>query len=169
MANKNQPDSIQGQLQQLGRTAGVLANKLTGEFYKVGGWRLFNAGNNKVMLITTVGRKSGRRFTTPIGYIRDKEYFYVLTRRDNGQISNWFRNAQANGKVWLQIEDKRYVGQAEAFADYEQVLPTMQLWARLNPTYFRFLGVNLNGRRTLSEAEVAIAAKKVVTARIKFV
>ena len=49
------------------------------------------------MLITTVGRKSGRQFTTPIGYIRDKEYFYVLTRRDNDQISNWFRNAKANG------------------------------------------------------------------------
>ena len=45
----------------------------------------------------------------------------------------------------------------------------MQLWARLNPTYFRFLGVNLNGRKTLSEAEIATAAKKVVTARIKLV
>ena len=34
MASKNQPDNIQGQLQQLGRTAGILANKLTGEFIK---------------------------------------------------------------------------------------------------------------------------------------
>ena len=169
MANRNQSDNIQGQIKQIGRTAGVLANKLTGELYKVGGWRLFNAGNNRVMLITTLGRKSGKQFTTPIGYIRDNEYLYALTRRDRGAVSNWFRNARANGKVWVQIEDKNYSGRAETFEEPEEVAEILRIWARVNPSYFRFLGVSLNGRKTLTETEITDAARRVVTMRIKLI
>lgn len=174
MATNNKrtsPDNITGQLKQLGREAGVLMNKLTGEAYKLGTWRLFNAMNTKVMLITTVGRKSGKQFTTPIGYARDAEYIYVATRRDNGsgRPSNWFLNLKANGKAFLQIEDKKYRAQAEAFDDEEHVKEIMEKWAKVYPQYFRFFGVKLNGRTTLTEAEIAATVKKVVAARIKIV
>lgn len=162
--------SITGQLKQLGRETGMFMNKLTGEAYKLGTWRLFNAMNTKVMLITTVGRKSGKQFTTPIGYARDAEYIYVATRRnESGKISNWFLNLKANGKSWLQIEDKKYRAQAEAFDDDEHVKEIMEKWAKVYPQYFRFFGVKLNGRATLTEAEIAATAKRVVAARIRIV
>lgn len=164
------PDSnISGQLKQIGREAGVLMNKLTGEAYKLGSWRLFKMMNTQVMLITTVGRKSGKQFTTPIGYARDSEYIYVATRRDNGsgRPSNWFLNLKANGKAFLRIEDKKYRGEAEAFDDVENVTEIMKKWAKIYPQYFRFFGVKTNGRNYITDEEIAATARKVVAARIK--
>ena len=53
-----------------------------------------------VMIITTTGRKSGKKFTTPIAYQRDGENIIAV----NPGNSNWLHNVAASGEAMLEIK-----------------------------------------------------------------
>jgi deazaflavin-dependent oxidoreductase (nitroreductase family) len=59
-----------------------------------------------VLVITTTGRKSGRPFSTPIGFVRDGQHYVALTR-GGGERSNWYLNLRANPKATLEIQGHR--------------------------------------------------------------
>jgi deazaflavin-dependent oxidoreductase (nitroreductase family) len=68
-------------------------------FNRAFGW-LVGAGlvSRSSALLEVIGRKSGRRYSTPVYLvILDARTFLVCPR---GR-SQWVRNAEANGKVWL--------------------------------------------------------------------
>jgi deazaflavin-dependent oxidoreductase (nitroreductase family) len=58
-----------------------------------------------LMVITTTGRKSGKKFSTPIGYLRDGDDVIALTTEGS---TNWWRNAVANGKATLEIQGDKF-------------------------------------------------------------
>ena len=53
-----------------------------------------------VMVITTTGRKSGKKFTTPIAYQHDGENIIAM----NPGNSNWLHNVAASGEAVLEIK-----------------------------------------------------------------
>lgn len=53
-----------------------------------------------VMVITTTGRKSGKKFTTPIAYQRDGENIIAV----NPGNSNWLHNVVSSGEAILEIK-----------------------------------------------------------------
>jgi deazaflavin-dependent oxidoreductase (nitroreductase family) len=61
-------------------------------------------GGAPVMLVTTIGRKSGRRLTVPLLYLRDGDR--VVTVASKGGMDHhplWYRNMIANPHVDVQI------------------------------------------------------------------
>lgn len=62
------------------------------------------------MLVTFSGRKSQRRYTTPVRYIRVGEAVRCFTSSEN----QWWRNLKGGADVVLRIEgeDKRYYARA---------------------------------------------------------
>jgi len=61
-----------------------------------------------VLLLTTVGRKTGLPRTTPLMYIRDGEG-YVITASNNGRDNApaWLYNLQASPQVEIDLPGKR--------------------------------------------------------------
>ena len=61
-----------------------------------------------ILLLTTVGRKTGKRRTTPLMYIRDGER-YVITASNNGKARHpaWFHNLQASPQVQIEVPGER--------------------------------------------------------------
>ena len=55
---------------------------------------------NIVMIITTTGRKTGRKITIPVGYKQDGDHIFSINKGN----SNWFRNVQANGEAVIEIK-----------------------------------------------------------------
>ncbi len=49
-----------------------------------------------LMLITVMGRKSGRAITTPVNYYRDGNILWVISNRDR----KWWRNVRG-GRMWF--------------------------------------------------------------------
>ncbi len=67
--------------------------RLTGG--KIGG----SMGKNKVLLLTTKGRKTGRILTLPLGYFpRDGGYYLVASNMGRDKNPGWYYNIQSNPK-----------------------------------------------------------------------
>lgn len=66
------------------------------------GRRIPGAGRHAVLTLSTVGRKSGKPMTTPMGYVRvDEHTVWVVS--EHGPRSDWYRNARAAGTVQVQV------------------------------------------------------------------
>lgn len=68
--------------------------------------------SNSMMLITVTGCKTGRKYTTPVGYFRDGNDLWILTSRDR----TWWKNLRGGAEVDLSLKRK----QTRGFAELEQ-------------------------------------------------
>ena len=60
--------------------------------------------SKSLMLLTFTGRKSGKQFTTPVGYLRKGEIVIVFTH------SGWWKNLQGGALVRMRIQGKNITG-----------------------------------------------------------
>ena len=68
-----------------------------------------------VLLLTTTGRKTGKKRTTPVGYIEhDGGYVIIgLFVVFGGANPGWFYNLRTNPRASIQIKDKQFEVSAE--------------------------------------------------------
>lgn len=102
--------------------------------YRVTGGRLGGRfrGGAPVMLLTTIGRKTGRRLTTPLLYLRDGER--VVTVASKGGMDRhplWYHNLVANADVDVQIGAAVAPMRAHTASDDDKA----QLWPKLVAMY----------------------------------
>jgi deazaflavin-dependent oxidoreductase (nitroreductase family) len=69
-----------------------------------------------IMVITTTGRKTGRKRTIPIGYKRDGENFFAINKGN----SHWFRNVQANDEAVIEIKGEAMKVQGAVVTDEQE-------------------------------------------------
>lgn len=84
---------------------------------------------NMILLLTTIGRKSGKPRVTPLQYeeIDDKIYLGAAL----GRKADWFRNIQANPKVKVQVKSQYLSGLAETITDTKQIADFLEVrWQR---------------------------------------
>ena len=78
-----------------------------------------------ILLLTTIGRKTGKKRVTPMQYERIGYDYYVGSAR--GLKADWIRNILANPRVEVRVGEKQFVANAEVvndparFADFLEV------------------------------------------------
>lgn len=60
-------------------------------------------GDKQVLYLTTIGRKTGRRFEIEIWFVVVVGCFYLLAEK--GETANWVRNIRRYPEVSVRIED----------------------------------------------------------------
>ena len=71
-------------------------------------------GENKILLLTTTGRKSGLEFTTPLGYFDHQEgYLIIASNGGNTNHPEWYFNLKSDPQVRIQIKDQALTARAE--------------------------------------------------------
>ena len=71
--------------------------------------------SGQIMVITHIGRKTGRRRQTPVNYaIVDGELYCTA---GFGRIADWYRNICTNPKVELWLPHGRWLGEVEDITD----------------------------------------------------
>lgn len=65
--------------------------------------RLMGLMGKQFMVITTTGRKSGKQYSVPIGYVRDGADYLAFNIMDH---SNWLKNARVHPEVSLNIKGR---------------------------------------------------------------
>jgi deazaflavin-dependent oxidoreductase (nitroreductase family) len=75
------------------------------------------------LVLETVGRRSGRRWVTPMGYVRESADT-VLVVAEHGRGADWVRNALAAGTVGVWLGPRPYRGRITVLDDIaaEEVL-----------------------------------------------
>jgi deazaflavin-dependent oxidoreductase (nitroreductase family) len=91
------------------------------------GRNLFFGPRQRVLALTTIGRKSGRPRTTPVGYLRDGDNFAVVASNSGlDRPPAWWMNLQVNPEAEINVAGERvYVRGREATSE-EQA----RLWRR---------------------------------------
>ena len=66
-------------------------------------------------LITVTGRRSGRRYTNPVGYRQDGDRVTITVGWP--ERKQWWRNLREGGPVEMRIRGRQRVGRAQARGD----------------------------------------------------
>jgi deazaflavin-dependent oxidoreductase (nitroreductase family) len=115
--------------------------------------------SNQILLLNFTGHKSGKRYSVPVGYVREGAKVTILTKR----IRTWWHNFQAAAPVEVRIEGKVYQGNARVVTDVSSVAPLLTALMIKYPHYAQFYGVRLvSGGRPDGEDIRRVAPKIVV-------
>jgi deazaflavin-dependent oxidoreductase (nitroreductase family) len=88
-----------------------------------------------ILLLTTIGRKTGRRRTVPLTYEEIGATFIVGSAR--GAAGDWMRNIAANPNVEVRIGRRRFSGSAVIVTDVSTIADYLQRQMDRNPALFR--------------------------------
>jgi len=109
-------------------------------FYRLSGGRMGGEVLGvPVLLLTTVGRRSGRERTVPLMYYPQGSRMLVVASNaaEPDQPPGWWFNLQTRPEAWVQLGGTRHRARAEALDEHEREL----LWPRLaehNPSWARY-------------------------------
>jgi F420H(2)-dependent quinone reductase len=104
--------------------------------YRATGGRLFGRmGKNPLLLLNTVGRKSGKKRANPLLYVVDGEDFVIIASKGGAPTHPaWYLNLVANPDTTVEVGDRELRISAEEVDGEEKV----RLWrkmAEMYPTY----------------------------------
>jgi len=118
--------------------------------------------SNGMMLITVTGRKTGKTYTTPVGYYQEDGYLWIVTSRDR----TWWRNLQGGAPVKLLLKHKPIDGIAETELDGRNVETCMFEYIRHIPQSAKPMGIRMENKTPNSE-DIARIAKDRLFVKIK--
>ncbi len=103
-----------------------------------------------VLLLRTIGRKTGKERITPLGYFMDDDN-YVITASNAGREVHpaWFLNLRANPQVAIEVQDRQIEAEAEIAAPEKRSILWSQLIS-LSPAYANY------ARRTTRQIPLVI-------------
>src|SRR5512142_708489 len=78
-----------------------------------------------IVLLTTTGRKSGKKRVTPLQYEEIDGLYYLGAAR--GLKADWVRNIQACPEVEIQVGSKKFCGVAEVVNDLSKFADFMEV------------------------------------------
>lgn len=117
--------------------------------------------SGSIMLITFTGRKSGKRYTTPVSYTQQGEALIAFTH------GGWSKNLRNGATVTLRLQGRDIQGIAQAIADDPvTILPYLRTHLRQLTRDLRFYNVRLDANGQPNEADLAKAAEMSVLIRI---
>jgi len=106
---------------------------------RIGGmWRISAGWRHPVpiLLLEHVGRKSGKRFVTPLVYLADGERLIVVASQGGlAEHPQWFHNLQASPDAWVTL---KRVGRRRVRARVADAAEKAELWPRMVALYADF-------------------------------
>ena len=110
--------------------------KLNVPLYRASRGRLFGQlAGTPVLLLTTIGRRSGRARTAPVVYLADNERLIVIgSNAGHKQTPAWSLNLEANRDAEVELGSKRRKVRARVAEGEERA----ELWDRMNAQYEGF-------------------------------
>lgn len=89
-------------------------------------------GKSPLLLLNTVGRKTGRKRTTPLIYVMDGENFVIIASKGGAPTHPaWYLNLMANPDVKVEVGDREVHVKAEEVYGEDK----SRLWRKMVETY----------------------------------
>jgi F420H(2)-dependent quinone reductase len=107
----------------------------SGVYRATGGKLLGRMGKSPILLLNTVGRKSGKKRTTPLLYVMDGEDFVIIASK-GGAPSHpaWYLNLMSTPDATVEVGDREVRVKAKE-VDGEEKIRLWQMMVQIYPTY----------------------------------
>jgi len=115
-----------------------------------------------MMLITVTGSKTGKKYTTPVGYYREGGDLWVITSRDR----TWWKNLRGGADVVLLLARRPVVAFADLVLGEDAVQARMHDYIKHVPRAAKPLGIRVENGIVDSE-DAARVGKSRLFVRIK--
>ena len=112
--------------------------------------------SQSLMLITVTGRKTGRKYTTPVGYYREGDELWVLTSRDR----TWWRNLKGGARVELLFMREPITAFAEPELEQQAVEDHLHEYLRQIPQAAKSMGIHVRGGHAHAEDVGRVARER---------
>lgn len=110
--------------------------------------------SGKTLLLGFTGRKSGRRYVTPMSYVRAGDEIVMSTE------APWWKNLVGGVPVEVRLGGRSRSGFAEALIREENVAEVLGEILRHYPEYRRFVGVTVDEEGRPDEETILAAARR---------
>jgi deazaflavin-dependent oxidoreductase (nitroreductase family) len=94
--------------------------------------------SSQIMLLSFHGRKSGKLYTTPVGYMREGNTITLFTDHQ------WWRNLKNDAPVTVRIGNQTLHGTANVTLDKAATLPALHRYLQKSPNAARAFSVKKN-------------------------
>ena len=118
--------------------------------------------SNDMMLMTITGRKTGKTYTTPVGYYEEGGYLWVITSRER----KWWRNLEGGANVDLLLKRKPTQAVAETDTDEKSVEARMVEYLRHVPQAAKPMKIRMEDGRP-NPQDIANTSKERLFIKIK--
>jgi deazaflavin-dependent oxidoreductase (nitroreductase family) len=134
--SQSEKTSTQKDLSRPANLALKLGSSVHAGVYRATGGKLFGRmGKSPILLLNTVGRKSGKKRATPLLYVMDGEDFVLIASKGGAPTHPaWYLNLMANPDVTVEVGDREVHVRAEEVHGDEKT----RLWQKMvemYPTY----------------------------------
>lgn len=118
-----------------------------------------------LMLITVTGRRTGRRYTIPVGYQRDGGVLHVLVSK--APRKQWWRNFRTPAGLEVELRGERFAATGRLVAPgSERFFAVVEATLRRLPMLARQFGIVWNPRAGLGAEQRAVLAREVALVEI---
>ena len=107
-------------------------------------------------VITFLGRKTGKRYSTPVNAVPDAGGFTVVSLKSR----TWWRNLRSGGAASLRLAGKDYSVRGEVLESREEASAGLAGYLERHPSYAKYFSVGLDAAGKPIEAEVEQAAQE---------
>jgi deazaflavin-dependent oxidoreductase (nitroreductase family) len=115
-----------------------------------------------MMLITVTGRKTGKQYTTPVGFFQNHGFYWILTSRNR----TWWKNLQGGAEVSLWLRRKSVNAFAEPQLQSTTVETLLGEYVSHIPQAAKSMGIRVeNG--VANREDIARLAKDRLFVRVK--
>jgi deazaflavin-dependent oxidoreductase (nitroreductase family) len=136
MTGSERETSTEKDLPGPARLALKLGSAAHAGLYRATGGKLFGRmGKSPIMLLNTVGRKTGRKRTSPLLYVMDGEDFVIIASKGGAPTHPaWYLNLKANPDATVEVGDRKVRVRAEE-VDSDEKVHLWQKMVEMYPTY----------------------------------
>jgi deazaflavin-dependent oxidoreductase (nitroreductase family) len=125
----------------------ALISSIHRAIYRLFGGRIGGSlGGIRVLLLTTIGRRSGRERVTPLLYVEDaKGWVVVASNAGDDRNPAWWLNLRARSEATLQVGRERHAVRARRATPEEEAV----LWPKLIEAYGPYARYRERARREI--------------------
>jgi F420H(2)-dependent quinone reductase len=136
MTGSERETSTEKDLSGSARLALKLGSSVHAGVYRATGGKLFGRmGESPILLLNTVGRKSGRKRTSPLLYVMDGDDFVIIASKGGAPTHPaWYLNLKDNPDATVEVGDREVLVRAEE-ADSEEKVRLWQKMVEMYPSY----------------------------------
>jgi deazaflavin-dependent oxidoreductase (nitroreductase family) len=107
--------------------------------------------SKRYLLLTFIGRKSGRSYTTPVAYLKQEDTIILTTD------SPWWSNLVYGAPVVVRLRGASLSGMAHPIRDRDEAVEGLAALVEAIPAYGRFAGVRRDEEGRADEADATRA------------